>query len=344
MSLKIVIPTAGWGTRMRPQTWSKVKPLVSVAGKTALDHLLDTFKTVPAGMPAEYVFIVGPFLGETQLPAYMQERHPDLTAHYVLQAEMRGQSDALYLARQHLDGPMLMVFSDTLIQTDFSFLAHETLDGVAWVKSVPDPRRFGVAELNAAGRIARLIEKPESMDNKLAVVGCYYFREGAALVAAIQEQVKRNLARKGEFFLADAINVMLEHGARMRTQEVALWLDTGTIEATLETNRYLLEHGSANKTQNEKRDGVEVRPPSFIDPSAEVTGSVIGPYASIGAGCRIEASRVENSILEGEVTVTAAALNGSFIGRRSRVEGRSADDPPLSANIGDDSSIRLQEH
>ena len=338
-TLKIVIPTAGWGTRMRPQTWSKAKPLVSVAGKAALDHLLDTFKTVPAGTEVEYVFIVGPYLGENQLPAFMQEHYPDFKVHYVLQEVMRGQSDALHLARRYLSGPLLIVFSDTLIQTDFTFLAHEKADGVAWVKSVPDPRRFGVAEVNQEGRITRLIEKPESLDNRLAVVGCYYFREGAELVTAIEEQMKRDLSRNGEFFLADAINVLLAGGARMHTQEVDVWLDTGTIEATLETNRYLLEHGSANKMKNEKQNGVEIIPPVFIDPGAEIAEAVIGPYASIAAGCKVRGARVADSILEDEAEVAAAALKGSFIGRRARVQGRSADDPPLTLNIGDDSSV-----
>jgi glucose-1-phosphate thymidylyltransferase len=340
MSLKIVIPTAGWGTRMRPQTWSKPKPLVSVAGKACLDHLLDTFKTVPVAMDAEYVFIVGSFLGEGQIPPYMQEHYPGLKAHFKVQSVMRGQSDALWLAREYLTGPMIICFSDTLIETDFSFLAGEKNDGVAWVKSVPDPRRFGVAEVNDAGRIIRLVEKPQTMDNKLVVVGCYYFREAGGLIMAIEEQIKRGKSLHDEFFLADAINILIERGAKMRPQPVDVWLDTGTIEATLATNRYLLEHGRANKTKKEKREGVELLPPVFIHESAEITDSVIGPHVSIGPGCKISASRVEDSILEAGVTVRAAALKGSFIGRQSTIEGRSACDPPLALNIGDDSSIR----
>jgi glucose-1-phosphate thymidylyltransferase len=341
MPLKIVIPTAGWGTRMRPQTWSKPKPLVSVAGKPALDHLLDTFKTVPAAEDVEYVFIVGPYLGEGQIPPYLQQHYPDLKVHFKVQSEMRGQSDALWLAREYLTGPMLMCFSDTLIETDFSFLTGEKTDGVAWVKSVPDPRRFGVAEVNAAGQIMRLIEKPQTLENKLVVVGCYYFREAGELVTAIEEQIKRGKSLHGEFFLADAINILIERGAKMRTQPVDIWLDTGTIEATLATNRYLLEHGRANKTKKENHNGVQVFPPVFIHESAEITNSVIGPHASIGPGCKISASQVEDSILEEGVTVQSAALKRSFVGRQAIVEGRSADDPPLTMNIGDDSSIRV---
>jgi len=341
MNLKIVIPTAGWGTRMRPQTWSKPKPLIGVAGKTVLDHLLDTFKTVPESYNIEYVIILGPYLGEQQIPVFVQANYPTLKALYVVQRVMKGQSDALWLARQYLGGPMLMVFSDTLIETDFSFLANETLDGVAWVKAVPDPRRFGVAEVDKEGRVTHLTEKPETCDNNLAVVGCYYFKSGEALISAIEEQFRRKVERKGEYFLADAINILLERGAQFRTQKVSVWLDTGTIEATLETNRYLLEHGRESNPQNVKRNDVKVVPPVFIHETAVIANSTIGPHVSIGANCVITDSQIENSILEDGVTVNAAALSGSFIGRQAKVEGRGAEGQPMTLNIGDDSVIKL---
>ncbi len=346
-TLKIVIPTAGWATRMRPQTWSKPKPLVSVAGKAVIEHLLDMFTAVPPEMKVEYVIILGPYLGETQIPAYLREHHPELTVHYILQPEMKGQSDALWLARQHLTGPMVMCFSDTLIETDFSFLATEPADGVAWVKPVADPRRFGVAEVDAQGRVTRLIEKPQSLDNNLVIVGCYYFREGRDLAAAIEEQFRRGVQLKGEYFLADAINIWLEGGRFMRTQPVETWLDTGTIDATLETNRYLLSRlhpGTLERWNAEtcQRANVELIEPVFIHESAEVSNSVVGPYASIGPECKIENARIEDSILEAGVTVKDAALTGSFIGRQARVEGRSAAEPPLRLNIGDNSTVRLK--
>jgi glucose-1-phosphate thymidylyltransferase len=339
--LKIVIPTAGKATRMLPQTWSKPKPLVSVAGKTVLDHLLDMFTLISAEMTKEYVIIVGPGLGEQQIPPYMKEHHPDLKVHYVQQPVMKGQSDALYLAREYLAGPVIMCFSDTLIETDFSFLPDEKADGVAWVKRVQDPRRFGVVEVDKEGYVSQLIEKPTSIKNNLVVVGCYYFHEGSELISAIQEQIRRKDELRGEFYLAKAIDIMLERGAKIRTQDVKVWLDTGTIDATLETNRYLLEHGQANKTKAEEWDGVEIIPPVSIHPSAEIDNSIIGPYASIGANCKISCSRVEDSILEQGVTVDSAALTSSFIGRQVRVQGRSEDDPPMALNIGDDSSIVL---
>lgn len=338
-TFKIVIPMAGWGTRMRPHTYSKPKPLVGVAGKTALEHLLDMFKTMPDPANLEYVFIVGPFLGETHIPAFIEEKYPDIKAHYVVQHEMKGQSHALWLAREYLHGPMQMVFSDTLIETDFSFLAHETADSVAWVMPVPDPRRFGVAELDEDGFVKRFIEKPKTMENNLVIAGCYYFREGKELVAAIEEQMKRNMTLKNEYFLADAMSIMIERGTKIRVHEISTWLDTGTIEATLGTNKTLLERGAANVMEDEVRGDVVIKAPSFVHPSAEISEAVIGPHASIGANCKISQAVIQESIIDEGTEIRRAALTNSLIGCNCYVEGQTNRDEPMSLNIGDDSSV-----
>jgi len=337
-TLKIVIPMAGWGTRMRPHTWSKPKPLVSVAGKTSLEHLLAMFSSVPDPSNTEYVFILGPYLGELQIPSFIKENYPHLKAHYVVQHEMKGQSHALMLAREYLHGPMIICFSDTLMETDFSFLANEKADGVAWVMPVPDPRRFGVAELDKDGWVTRFIEKPQEMDNNLVVVGCYYVKNAETLLAAIDEQMKQNLQLKGEFFLSDTFTLMLKGSVKMRVHEINTWLDTGTIDATLDTNRLLLERGSANKMKNEEGDGIEVIAPSFIHPSAKIENSVIGPFASVGPDCRISNSRIADSILEAGCEIEAAVLSRSLIGRQAKVQGR-GDGQVLKLNVGDNSSI-----
>lgn len=324
---------------MRPHTYSKPKPLVSVAGKTSLEHLMDMFKTLPEGLDVEYVFIVGPFLGELQIPAFIKENYPNLKAHYVVQHEMKGQSHALWLGREHMHGPMLMCFSDTLMETDFSFLAHEEADVVAWVMPVPDPRRFGVAEVSKDGWVKRFIEKPQSMENNLVVVGCYYFKSAERLLAAIEDQMQRGIMLKGEYFLTDTISLMIESGAKVRTQEISTWLDTGTIEATLDTNKLLLEK---QNTQANKYTGSEVNivEPSFIHLTAEISNSTIGPYASIGANCKITNSSIAESIVEAGCEIQDSALIRSLIGRQAKVRGR-GDGHIVQLNIGDSSEVRL---
>jgi glucose-1-phosphate thymidylyltransferase len=330
-TLKIAIPMAGLGTRLRPHTWSKPKCLVALAGRTVLDYVLDMFKTVPEEFKVEYVFITS-LMGD-QIKEHMQHHYPDLTVHYVVQSEMRGQSDAIYLAREHLSGPMIMAFADTLVETDFSFLARESCDVVAWVKEVPDPRRFGVAQVNGQGKVERLIEKPKDVTNNLVVVGFYYFKSSEALLSAIEEQVERKVTLRDEFFLADAINIMLERGADMRTHRVETWLDAGTPESILATNRYLLENGRDNTTRIAKRDNTVIIPPVYIHPEAEVSGSVIGPHVSVGACCQITSSIVRNSIIEEGAEVTNSLLEGSLLGRNVQITGQA-----LHLNLGDQSS------
>jgi len=333
-TLKVVIPMAGLGTRLRPHTWSKPKQLVSVAGKAVLDHVLDTLSTLPSSMDIELVNIVG-YLGE-QIEDYVQEHYPDIRSHYVVQENPRGQSHAVQLAREYLHGPMLIVFADTLIETDLNFLLEEEAEAVAWVKPVPDPRRFGVAVVGEDGWVTRLIEKPDEMDNNLAVVGFYYFKQAEDLLQAIDEQMARDLKLKGEFFLADAINIMLENKLKMRTQKVDVWLDAGTPEAILETNRYLLEHGLDNSANVENCKGVVINPPVFIHPSAHVSGSIIGPHVSLGAGCTVENCIIQDSILEDEAQASGVILEASLVGRRAQLKRRAG-----IINAGDNTVVTL---
>ena len=338
-SLKIFIPMAGWGTRMRPHTWSKPKPLVSVAGKTALEHLMDMFKTLPDPDNVEYVFIVGPYLGELQIPAFIKEKYPDIKAHYVVQHEMKGQSHALWLGREFMHGPMMVVFSDSIIETDFSLLRREESDCVAWVLPFPDPRRFGVAEVGADGWVKRFIEKPSTFENNLVVIGCYWFKSAEQLLAAIEEQMRRQLTLKGEFFLTDTISVMIEGGAKVRTHNGESWLDAGTIEATLETNQILLDKMGSN-VSTFKRSNVTIIDPVAIGEGAEISDSTIGPHASIGANCRISNSTVAESILEASCEIKDVGLIKSMIGRQAKVRGR-GDGQVLQLNVGDNSEVVL---
>jgi glucose-1-phosphate thymidylyltransferase len=235
-----------------------------------------------------------------------------------------------------LHGPTLIVFADTLIKTDLSFLEDESAGAVAWVKPVPDPRRFGVAEVGADGWVTRLIEKPQEMGNNLAVVGFYYFKQGEELISAIDEQIARDLQLKGEYFLVDAVNIMLERDLKMRTQQVDIWLDAGTAESLLETNRYLLANSRDNSEDAAQRPGVVIIPPVFVHPTAQVSESIIGPNVSLGAGCRVKRSIIEDSILEDHAQATSVILEQSLVGRRAALSRRAG-----IVNAGDNTVVTL---
>jgi glucose-1-phosphate thymidylyltransferase len=333
-TLKIVVLMAGYGTRLRPHTWSRPKQLIRLADKLVLDHLLDIFGTIPDSINTEFIFVIG-YLGN-KIQDYMQSAHPDLRVRYVEQSEMRGQSHAVLLARQYLDCPLLVIYADTLIKTDFSFIANETADAIAWVKSVPDPRRFGVASLGEDGWVTHLIEKPKDKDNNLVLVGCYYFQNPHTLLDGIEEQIQRNISLKNEFYLADAINVMLEHGLKMRTKSVETWLDAGTIDDVLSTNRYYLDHGHDNSSDTLARNNSVIVSPSFIHPTARVENSIIGPHAAIGANCTIQSCIIRDSIIEDGSMVSNAIMEHSLIGRDVKIHDRAG-----ILNLGDQTELSL---
>jgi glucose-1-phosphate thymidylyltransferase len=325
---------AGYGTRLRPHTWSRPKQLIRMAEKTVLDHVLDTFSSLPEPEHSEFIFIVG-YLGD-KIESHMRLTYPNLNVRYVDQSEMRGQSHAISLAKDYLSGPLLVLYADTLIETDLSFLTQEKAGAVAWVKAVPDPRRFGVASVGEDGWVTHLVEKPKEINNNLAVVGCYYFQSSEELQEAIEEQVRRDTQLKGEFFLTDAINIMLERGLKMRVEHVETWLDGGTPDDVLNTNRYLLEHGHDNTAESSLRSQVVVIPPVYIHPSATVENSVIGPHAVIGSACQVNRCIIRDSIVDDFSQVMDVVMEHSLIGQEVHIQRRAG-----ILNVGDHTELTL---
>lgn len=326
--MKLVIPMAGFGTRMRPHTWSRPKPLLPIAGRSMIEHIMDRFQDQPI---EEHVFIIG-YLGD-QIKAYMEE-HSAIPTQFVTQDEIIGQAHALWLARDHLEGPLFMMFVDTLFDdVDFSNLDQEGIDGVIFTKVVDDPRRFGVVEVDEAGWATKLTEKPESLENKTVLMGLYYFRDGQQLADACERLIERDIKTKGEYYLADAVNLMIEQGARFTIRPVGVWKDTGKPETTLDTHRYLLEHGADN-SHLAPRPGVVVIPPVFIHPSAVVERSVVGPYVSIGEDAEVRDSILRDTIVDEGAELDAVMLESSLVGRWAKLNGSFR-----QFNIGDSSTL-----
>lgn len=234
--MKVLVLTAGLGTRLRPHTFSRPKPLVSVAGKPMLAHILDTLLTLPID---ELIFITG-YLGN-QIEQFVKANY-NVPSRFIEQTQLLGQAHAIYLAREVLSGPTMVVFGDGIFAAELDKLSKAPQEGVIYVQEVEDPRRFGVAVVEQ-GRIIRLVEKPTTPVSNLAVIGVYYVPEARRLIDAITEVMERNIQLKGEYYLADALQVMIDHGETFRTEPVSVWADCGTVAALLQTNRYLLDNG-----------------------------------------------------------------------------------------------------
>lgn len=326
--MKAIIPVAGMGTRLRPHTHTQPKALMHVAGKPILAHILD--ELVAIGVD-EVVLVVG-YLGE-MIEAYAKEQYGRLRLHFVTQAEPLGNGHAVFVAREHLDGtPVLILFGDTIIKGDLAGLVSSPT-ALAGVKEVEDPRRLGVVELNADGRVRRLLEKPSHPPTNLALVGAYFIIDSRALRVALERLVEGNRRARGEFWLADGLQLMLDAGVDMGTFPIEHWYDCGTLDALLTANRALLEATPPPLAQTRRAIMI---PPSFVSPTAIVEDSVIGPYVSIAEGARVIGSMLKDSIVNANASVEGALLEHSIVGEHALVRGR-----PGRINVGDSSVIEL---
>lgn len=322
--MKVIIPVAGFGTRLRPHTYTKPKPLVNVAGKPVLGHILDKLVDLA---PEEIIFVTG-YLGD-QIEAYVSANYK-FPARYVEQKELKGQAHALFLTRDYVQGPVLIIFVDTIFETDLRELASVEDDGVLYVKRVEDPRRFGVAVLDD-GHVTRLIEKPSTFEHNLAVIGVYYLRDSGWLMRAIEELIRRDIKTQGEYFLADALQLMIDEGARLAARQLEVWEDCGKPETVLHTNRYLLDHGHSQTIPTENSI---IIPPVYIARTATVVNSIVGPYVTIADEGVIRNSIVRDSIIDERARIDDAMLSGSLIGRDARVSGSFE-----RLNVGDSSQV-----
>lgn len=324
--MRIIIPMAGLGTRLRPHTHTKPKPLLQVAGKTVLDHVLDRLAALDL---EEVVFIIG-HLGE-QIKEHVAA-HYHFPARYVEQREFLGQAHALYLAKEYLVGNVFIVFVDTIFEADLSYLEEVSADGVVFVKEVSDPKRFGVVTVEE-GYITGFVEKPETPVSNLAIVGLYYIRNSALLLQCIEAVLSGGIKTKGEYYLADALQLMVDRGAKLQTGSVEVWADCGKPETLLATNRYLLDKNGGPRGQPINSI---IIPPVHIASSASIEDSIIGPYVSVADGARVTRSIVSDAIIDQGAHLNNAIVEQSLVGSGAEISGR-----PSRVDLGDDSKLGL---
>ncbi len=329
--MKLILPVAGKGTRLRPHTFTKPKSLVRVAGKTVLQHVIDGLKRLQID---EFIIITDE--NGVVIQRYVEKHYPNLNAVYIQQTELLGPAHAVSLASPRIQpgDDVLVVFNDTLFVTDLTRIPKlcEGLDGLIYSKEVEDYQRFGVNVMRG-NIIVDMVEKPDTPVSKLAQVGLYYLKDGRSFMDYIARAIKENLRVKGEFYLPEVFKLMIKDGKQLGAPEIEEWLDCGKPETLLYTNRFLLERASGNHVCIE---GCVIIPPVSIHPSAEVRHSVIGPYVSIAKNCKIHDSIIKDSVINPNSILRSTVLEKSLIGDSVELTGQFQ-----RMNIGDNSIIDL---
>jgi glucose-1-phosphate thymidylyltransferase len=349
--MKIIILCGGLGTRLRPLTLQRPKPLLNVAGRPVLNYLLDELLELEK-LPRfqgnlEFIFVIG-HLGE-RIVAHVQNEYIDtgrLKGRFVEQPQPRGTSDAVLVAREAVfsnesDPELLLIYSDTLFETDFEKL---TTPPQAWAGSISyretsDNSTYGAVVLDANdASVARLVEKPQTFVSNLALVSPYYLTSARQLYTALDEQVARGLQTRGEYYLTDGVQLMIEQGAQFQPCRVSLWLDTGTFENLLSTNRVLLDRRFTDKSPVAQIKGHSlIIPPCQIAESAVLENSVVGPYVTVGPGAVIRQSLVNDCIIEAGCKLSKISLRASVIGPNAAIDGHSLE----NLYLGDYNKLEL---
>ena len=337
--MQVIIPLAGKGTRLRPHSHLVPKPLIKVAGRPVMDWVMDTVEPLDI---EDLIFITGHL--KHQVESYVTT-HYQFPAHFIEQKVQDGTAGAIHLARPLVHGPVLIIFVDTVFDADLSLVKSSQDDGIIWAKEVEDYQRFGVVVTDAQGYMTRIVEKPKEPISKLANIGLYYIKDVAALWQGI-DHVLSQPKNKGEWYLTDAFQWMIEHGRKIRTAEVKGWYDCGAFGTTLETNAILLDkrlgtgargHGGAPRRTSARRldPGVRIVEPCHIEEDVVIERSTVGPHVSVESGTVIRDSMVAEAIIGRKCRIERSRLTGAILGDEVTVEGYTG-----SASLGSHAEVR----
>jgi glucose-1-phosphate thymidylyltransferase len=325
--MKIIIPMAGKGKRMRPHTLTVPKPLINIAGKPIVQRLVEDITKVCGEKVDEIAFIIGADFGkevEENLIKIAESQGAKGTICY--QEKALGTAHAIMCAKDSITGKTVVAFADTLFKADFVMDTNQ--EGVIWVQGIEDPRQFGVVKLNDAGVITDFIEKPETFVSNLAIIGIYYFKDGDNLKKELQYLLDNNIKEKGEYQLTNALENMKQKGIAFTPGKVSEWLDCGNKDATVYTNQRVLEFEKGKPSLRGKNITIEnstIIEPCYIGDDVSITNSIIGPHISIGAGCNINNAVLKNSIVQANTKISGTFISNSMIGEGAEVKGKALD-------------------
>lgn len=333
--MKIVIPMAGMGKRMRPHTLTIPKPLIPIAGKPMVQWIVEDITKVCDEKVDEIAFVVGRFgkEAENNLIKVAEKLGANGTIHY--QDEALGTAHAIMCAKSALTGKVVVAFADTLFKADFKL--DSSKEGIIWVHKVEDPKPFGVVKLNEENTITDFVEKPQQFVSDLAIIGIYYFKDGANLKKELQYLLDNNIREKGEYQLTNALENMKKKGTKFVPGKVTEWLDCGNKNATIYTNQRILEFNKNNipTSNTQSFQNSTIVQPCFIGENVKLINAKIGPHVSIGDNSVIENSEVKNCIIQTNTKIINAILSNSMVGNFVEFYGKCSD-----ASIGDYTTIK----
>ena len=325
--MRIIIPMAGKGKRMRPHTLTVPKPLISVAGKPIVQRLVEDITKVCGEKVEEIAFIIGADFGvevEQTLIKIAEGQGAKGSIYY--QEKALGTAHAIMCAQKSISGKTVVAFADTLFKADFVMDTEK--QGVIWVQKIEDPRQFGVVKIDSNGVITDFVEKPEKFVSDLAIIGIYYFKDGDNLKKELQYLLDNNITEKGEFQLTNALENMKGKGIKFEPGKVTEWLDCGNKDATVYTNQRVLEFDKDKSFLRGKNIEIKnsiIIEPCFIGDNVKLSNSIIGPHVSVGSNSSVETSIVKNSIIQSSSKISNANISNSMLGEAAEVKGKALD-------------------
>ncbi|HEX5742823.1 MAG TPA: sugar phosphate nucleotidyltransferase [Flavobacteriaceae bacterium] len=337
--MKIIVPMAGIGSRLRPHTLTVPKPLTLIAGKPIVQRLVEDIAKVVNQKIDEIAFIIGPvakgFPSNTEEQLLAIAENLGAKGSVFIQEEALGTAHAIYQAASVLNGSCVVAFADTLFKADFKLDA--TADGVIWVKQVENPKAFGVIKIKD-GKITDFVEKPQEFVSDLAIIGIYYFKKGEILLKEIQYLLDNDIQEKGEYQLTNALENMKAKGLSFVPGQVAEWMDCGNKDVTVLTNKKVLEFthldGENLVSSDIELENAEIIQPCYVGSGVKLRNAKIGPYVSLGEGCVVENSTIENSLIQQKTQISNAHLFNAMIGSNAIFNGKFT-----SVSIGDYSEL-----
>lgn len=335
--MKVIVPMAGRGSRLRPHTLTVPKPLVPVGGKPIVHRLVEDIAAVCAEKIDEIAFVVGDFGAdvENELLAVAEKLGSKGSIHY--QKQPLGTAHAVLCAAEKLTGPVVVAFADTLFRANFKINQED--EGILWVKQIDDPSAFGVIKMNDRGEIIDFVEKPKEFVSDLAMIGIYYFKHGEKLRKELEYLIDNNIIKSGEYQLPDALRRLTEAGYIFKPGEVNEWLDCGNKEVTVHTNQRVLEFDWEAQKQL-VHESVEIEnsviiPPCYVGKNVKISNSVIGPHVSLGSGSEVNNCNITNSIVQQDTSLKNVVMSDSMIGSKVVYQGQA-----LDLSLGDFTTIR----